>query len=427
MPIPATFEAYYDCERKHFWIRDDRMSWVALSIDALRLKLKTLGVGWKPSKTTGVSEIDRYIASLYTEKNVFYAGPMAGHKSGLIEQHGNRILVTNSPKIMEPVKGAWPLFKKFLDQLLGDPTYPQADYFHGWLLFGRQCLISEDYKPGQCLVLAGPPDCGKSFLQNRITTLLGGRAAKPYQYMAHDTNFNRELFAAEHLMIEDVISSTDIRARRNFGSRIKEFTVNEVQACHGKNRDGINVNPLWRMSITVNDEPEDLMVLPPMIDSVADKFILLRASKAEFPAETETFLAMLEHELPAYLWWLHNEWKMPEALKARRYGIASFQHPYLLNCLNDLSPEHELWMLINRHCFQDGATLWKGNSARLQDCLSETCKGRSEHLFKWSQACGTYLGRLAKQFPTRIIQSRTKHDRIWTILAGDKVDEPINE
>lgn len=417
--IPPDFEAYYDSEKRQYFIRDDLGNWVSLNTDGLRLKLRCLGSCDKRSKTTGTSEIDRYIASLFTAKNVFYAGPMAGHRSGIIEQHGNRILVTNSPKVIQPKKGDWQAFKQFLDELLADTSHPQLDYFHGWLLFARQCLLSGDYKPGQCLVIAGPPDCGKSFLQNRITLLLGGRAAKPYQFMAHDTTFNRELFGAEHLMIEDVVSSTDIRARRNFGSRIKEFTVNEVQVCHGKNRDGVNVNPLWRMSITVNDEPEDLMVLPPMIDSVADKFILLKASQATFPKETDAFREMIDAQLPAYLHWLHHEWVMPDDIMGRRFGVKSFQHPDLLRSINDLAPEHELLLLINETCFSNGQNLWKGTAGDLQALLSTHYERRVEGLFKWGQACATYLSRLSKQFPERFLNRRTKHERYWEIKSLD--------
>jgi hypothetical protein len=427
MPIPANFEAYYDCDRKHYWIQDDRGAWVSVNTDALRLKLRCLGASDKKNKTTGVSEIDKYLGELFTSRNVFYAGPVAGHRSGVIEQHGNRILVTNSPTLIIPTPGPWDNFSKMLTQLLGDPEHPQPDYFHGWLLMARRCLISGDFKPGQCLVIAGSPDCGKSFLQNRITKLLGGRAAKPYQFMAHDTTFNRELFGAEHLMIEDVVSSTDIRARRNFGSRIKEFTVNEVQACHGKNRDGVNVNPMWRMTITVNDEPEDLMVLPPMIDSVADKFILLKAGRAEFPPETDAFRMIIDSELPHYLHWLHNEFKIPEAIQGRRYGVKSFQHPELLRSINDLAPEHELLLLINQHCFKHGATLWKGTAGELQAYLSTCCERRVEGLFKWGQACATYLARLHKQFPQRFLSKRTKHERYWEIKPGDDTGDALSD
>jgi hypothetical protein len=85
--------------------------------------------------------------------------------------------------------------------------------------------------------------------------------------MSDRTQFNSELFAAEHLMIEDEIASTDIRNRRSFGARIKDFTVNDLQSYHAKRVDALSIEPFWRVSITVNDEPEDLLILPPIDES----------------------------------------------------------------------------------------------------------------------------------------------------------------
>ena len=62
-------------------------------------------------------------------------------------------------------------------------------------------------------------------LQNILTVILGGRAAKPYQFMTGGTGFNSDMFGAEHLMIEDESPSTDMRARRAFGAQIKNMTV----------------------------------------------------------------------------------------------------------------------------------------------------------------------------------------------------------
>ena len=90
-------------------------------------------------------------------------------------------------------------------------------------------------------MLAGPRDCGKSLLQSLLTILFGGRSAKPYRYMTGETSFNADLFGAEHLVIEDEQPNTDIRARRNFGAQIKEFTSNPMQSCHGKFREAVGL------------------------------------------------------------------------------------------------------------------------------------------------------------------------------------------
>src|SRR5439155_7072976 len=124
--------------------------------------------------------------------------------------------------------------------------------------------------PRKLMGLAGSRNYGKSLLQSLFTLILGGRSAKPFRYMSGATQFNAELFGAEHLMIEDEHSSTDIRARRTFGAQIKQFTVNKTQSCHDKKCRALMLSPFWRISLSVNDEPEAMMVLPPMSDSEQD-------------------------------------------------------------------------------------------------------------------------------------------------------------
>jgi hypothetical protein len=125
-------------------------------------------------------------------------------------------------------------------------------------------------------------------LQNLITILLGGRSAKPHQNMSGETDFNGDLFCAEHLMMEDEEPATDIKSRRKLGVKIKEITANDLKRCHFKYRSGISLKPFWRLSISLNDEPENLMILPPMEDSMEDKLISLKATQHEMAMPTIT-------------------------------------------------------------------------------------------------------------------------------------------
>ena len=117
--------------------------------------------------------------------------------------------------------------------------------------------------------------------------------ASPHAYMTGVTPFNSELFRAEHLVIEDNTASTDIRARRAFGALLKTITVNEDQPCFGKGREALNLTPFWRLFISANDEPENLMVLPPIDESVTDKLIPLKATNTSMPMPTEIVRRLL--------------------------------------------------------------------------------------------------------------------------------------
>jgi len=53
-------------------------------------------------------------------------------------------------------------------------------------------------------------------LQDVITSLLGGRQAKPYSFMTGATHFNGHLAGAEHLRIGDENPMTDMRSPTQF-------------------------------------------------------------------------------------------------------------------------------------------------------------------------------------------------------------------
>jgi hypothetical protein len=48
---------------------------------------------------------------------------------------------------------------------------------------------------------------------------------------------------------------------------------------HAKHREALTLDPIWRMTISLNEEPESLQVLPPLDESLEDKIIILRATK----------------------------------------------------------------------------------------------------------------------------------------------------
>jgi hypothetical protein len=225
-------------------------------------------------------------------------------------------------------------------------------------------------------------------------------------------------------MIEDEQASTDIRARRNVGAALKNFTANDWQRCHAKNRIPVSLKPFWRLSISVNDEPENLMVLPPIDDSVSDKLILLRASRSlkGMPMPTETlaqrkvFWKTLVKELPAFIGFL-EEWKIPRESRSGRFGITHFHHPAVLEAIDALAPESKLLSLIKHHLNNLGHTSWGPHPAEKleRELNGSDSQYEAKKLFSFNNACGVYLGRLAKKYPDRFIPHRTAEERLWTI------------
>ena len=430
-PSPTTpVEAYYDPQRGCYLIRNSRGGWVSLTETALRRYLKGNGFSSQIGEGTLLSPLDTALLFIQQTRDVDYAGPLAGFQIGVHDVQGRRILVSESPVLIEPAPGQWPLLSKLIENLLVDQLCDQRPYLYGWLKVAIESLRQWQRRPGQGLAMAGPHDCGKSLLQNLITVLLGGRMAKPYQFMTGLTPFNADLFAAEHQMIEDEAASIDIRARRNFGANLKNVTVNDVQRCHAKNRTPISLPPFWRLTITVNNEPENLMVLPPIDDSIEDKLILLKANKRPMPARTSTmaertaFWNGLTAELPAFVDYL-LQWEIPVELRSERFGITHYHHPDILRAIDDLAPEKRLLTLIDAELFKASAPRqWQGTAEELEKLLTDRDASTSygaRQLLTFNTACGVYLGRLARKHPDRVGEKRIATGRRWTITYPEEV------
>lgn len=425
------FTAHYDCQRKNYWIQDTDKNWIEINETSLKRHLRARGVPSEIPKDKLVSEVDEFLNTTQMDNSVVFAGALAGYPKGVHDFGGGKILVTTQAVLPLPKAGEFPILKEVIYNLLHDELHDQQSYFLGWLKTGYEALAKWSRRPGQVLALAGPKQCGKSLLQNLITEILGGRSAKPYRYMSGMTQFNGELFGAEHLMIEDEPGSTDLRVRREFGSKIKDFTVNQVQSCHGKNRQALSLSPFWRMSISLNDEDENLMVLPPIDESLSDKIILLKTRTAQMPMPSETieerdqFWNRLVSELPAFIHHL-IQWKIPEALRCQRFAIRNFLHPELLEAIDGMSPEYRFLSLIDQMMFSDtqlDSSYYEITAQELERKLvqNQDTSFEARRLFGWSNACGTYLGRIATKQPNRIESQRTKTIRKWIIYPPNHI------
>jgi len=65
---------------------------------------------------------------------------------------------------------------------------------------------------------------------------------------------------------------------------------------------------------------------------------------------------------------------IPEQLRSRRYGVAHFHHPELLDALDGLAPERELLDLIDMELWRNQAIpqVWEGTATELYSALIGT-------------------------------------------------------
>jgi hypothetical protein len=425
LPLPPVF---YHGREGSYWREDSRSGWIKINETSVRLFVADHGYAKKNDGSVN-SEADECVMRVQAEQNVVYAAPLAGYDAGSYDMNGKTILVTEGPKRIVPKAGEWPTLARLFEGMFVDGEVDQRSYFYGWLKSGLATFRSGTWRASQMLALAGDAGSGKSLTQNLITELFGGRCAKPYQFMRGGTEFNSQLFSGEHLMLEDESESVDMRSRRHFGAMMKTLLCGRDQNCHGKNREAVMLRPLWRMSVSLNFDPERLLVLPPLDDDVCDKIIALKVVNHEMPMRTETeaekerFWQTLVSELPAFAAYLET-WNVPEDLRDERYGIRAFQHAEIVERLNATSSEIRLLELIDLTLFRNQfeRRAWVGSAAELERRLTDeqsAFRDEARRLLNWNAACGSYLGRLEKcreghhagRVASRLIHGR----REWTI------------
>lgn len=413
---------YYFEDLSRLYIhKNERGEWVTLNETQIKRELKkTLGLRDKANVQAGelISPLDEKLRDIEQNHRVAYAGLLAGYRAGLVSITGRRVLVTEDPVYITPRKGEWPVLEAFFAGLLvgsepsdekgGVVAIDQRPHFFAWLQHAVQSYYACQRTNGLALGIAGEPDCGKSFLALILRWIFGGRIGKPYAAMTGQDNFNKDAAEAVLQLVDDENQAdTRLDQRQKFASEIKKFVANNEFRLRAMHKDGFSVEVLRRLVILVN--LQGILVLPPLDGDVDDKVMLLKgytrplpaggrptietpAEQACWPApmptrteaEKEAYRARVQAELPAFLWWLLEEFKMPSAVSGGRFVVQHWHHPAITAELHEMSPHTRLWDLIvrSRCVFEEEISLgadqgtewrvvneWRGSASELEVLL----------------------------------------------------------
>jgi len=128
---------YYDVVKKDFWILNQRGDWITVNETGLRRLLKLSGFSGERAEREPLSPLDAVLLEIQRTYDVPYAGPLAGYSKGPAEVCGKTILVTESPDLILPVPGEFPVLKRYLETLFGKEQLPFA---RGWLKMAYESL-----------------------------------------------------------------------------------------------------------------------------------------------------------------------------------------------------------------------------------------------------------------------------------------------
>jgi hypothetical protein len=442
--IPAC-QLYYDV-RDGSYLAPLNGRYVTMKLNDIRMRFRALGLSDEKhiiTKEQGlIRETDWPLLAAQNHRMIDFAGAIAGRRVGTHRDSVGRLfLVTEEASgVWEPViKDAAPkFFPSFVTELLpGD----QADIFCFWLAHGLRAMREGSFAPGQAAFLAGEPKCGKSLLQLMVTEILGGRAANPFEYLMGE-KFNKDLAVAEHWMVEDPGTSTDIRTRRLFGEKIKEATVNRDIRVNGKGKDAGLIQTFRRVTISINKEQEALAVCPPMVEGVKDKIMLFMCDRAAASLDTfrdkngtvdrAALWTAFMGELHAIRSWLLKKYRtIPRAMGDDRMGIRYFHHPEFLAALSEMTYESRFLELIDELYFGDEpdnvpAPQEKKASAFLKELLEHN-RFEVEKVVRSPGQSGAHFAKLAKSHPQRISSRVLNGHTLWTVKPPLKIEDKTND
>lgn len=353
----------------------------------------------KPCKIHA-SDIDKFLCDVRVKNMVDFVGEIAGHRSGLHEFNGNKLLVKKGPKIVHAQPGDGRFILEFVRTLLGEGV--QFDAFMSWLKFARLALLSGTRKQTPAMVLVGGQGDGKSLLIEIVCRSLGGRSANAYKFLSGQTQFNADLVGAELLVVDDNAASKDHTSRAKLAQQVKGLLFAGSVAVEGKGVDALELAPIQALIMAVNKEPQNLRVLPELDSSMEDKIMLLLTNPSPLPedlaGDRDRTQRRLSQELPHFLHQVENfdteQWKNESTGRVRCHWNSE-----LIQLLEFVSHENQLLELLlqEEFRFQVG---WEGTAAEVQNKLTDS-QAENPHaaktLLNWSGACGTYLSKLAQK------------------------------
>ena len=250
-----------------------------------QLKAEGLSAGISKDAPSELSEVDSALLTITNEREVDFAGPYSGWKAGAHRISGKKVLITESPRLIDPKSpeddaerldaelpwggecAGWPHLGQFLDSRFrgehGGVETDQLPYHLAWLKRGYEALAEGQPNQGHALIMAGDPGCGKSLHIAIITELLGGKLCRPLRYIFGESNFNAEMFTSGHLVVDDEGSKTHIADRMIVKARTKQCVAVSGASCEVKNKDSFEIETFMRLTFATNLEEENLLVLPP--------------------------------------------------------------------------------------------------------------------------------------------------------------------
>ncbi len=296
------------------------------------------------------------------------------------------------------------VFQIIMDYVLSWQKCALEDYYS---------LNPERWRHSQILCLIGPPGCGKSFWQLLFTRLLNGGSAEPWPLLTNGDagKFTKDLAEAPHWLMSDKPPFRNLAARATFTANVKTHVVSNTLDVHGKGKDKVALPTFRRLTLSVNEDAENLTTIPNLDESMRDKLLLVKCGKAEMLPEQKANLERFTRQRAAWIHFLLHEYRVPPELGNVRMGVRAYAHPDIEEKLSDFDPAARLVECLDKVFFAAADTPFeRGTCAELQATLCADAKygAIARQILPASSVLGQLLAKLQVKDPKRFVKKNIK-------------------
>mgnify|MGYP003588693900 CR=1 FL=1 len=435
-------------DEKRFYMRTDTGKWLGWDKADFSQQLRLLGFDSTKPRGRTYSDLDMAEGSVKgAECRVDLVARMVHFPEGVLKWNGRRYLNLGAPVPIQPMPNIgrplewgdgpthFPFIYKFLNSLFcdaaGEDKYGQRPHLFAWLKHFYENGLEFHQTQGLVVMLAGPPDRGKSLFTEAIVGGLMGGCADGSDYLVDGGKWTANIAESPVVYVGDGAATADHKLVTAMTNKLKKLVANAAMRSAQKFHAEGDVPWFGRCILSCNTDSESLSILPNMDISTKDKISLYRTSDQPLKfLERQEMGKVIAAELPWFARYL-LDWEIPEHLLAPnpRFWLVPFHHPELFEIaqqqgraglLAEYLVGHMRSLMAVDHATRKDQS-WRGTAATLHQhmCAANESFARE---FRGVQSFSTLLGQIKARGVLKLEKTRVKAGQPeWVIpydLAG---------
>ena len=356
---------------------------------------------------------------------------------------GTPWFVRNESKPLEPVKGNPGPILRQICRMFGN----EAPLFIGWLkgAYTRQLNFAAEARgkrapyqkvASQTLAIIGEPATGKThiLLDIIIAGLLGKYTNMPASWLSGVNRFNDWALDSNIWVADDGVALQSIRERKQAATILKQAGYSSRLTIECKNKAVMTMDYPCERIFIVNLQDYALRALPAYEENT-DKYLFLHNCAPsglleDWGGDFETMEKNLQDAIPAFAYWLLNDYVLPEwaTRDTNRHTVADYGYmsPPVLQALSELD-EAGILMARLRKCYVNPHTQERVRNKDLTQeelrSIMEWLEGRPDCTS--SIKMGLLLSECIRRWPHLIESKLVNGYRHFTLLRNEAWLNPL--